>query len=173
MKNARLLQLAARCATSRDLRRLGSQTPFGIAQWFVRYLRLTSALASALLVIVSLAVVLRPVKDLTNVDLAIVYFTTSLPFFVAGAVVSLAIAVALVEPQRRAGSGDRRVDQQLQMQTPAHLHHERTPQRRRFNRKVHGDDRDLSTFARKRLRYRFADALSACRDDRHGSIEPS
>ena len=50
------------------------------------------SVANSLLVIVALAVLLAQGDNLSNWDLALVYFTTALPFFTAGAIVSLAIS---------------------------------------------------------------------------------
>ncbi len=50
------------------------------------------SLINSLLVILALAVLLGQGDTLSGWDLAVVYFTTALPFFVAGAIVSLAIS---------------------------------------------------------------------------------
>jgi hypothetical protein len=58
-----------------------------------------SALAS-LLVVVALAVVLAETKDPTGWDLALVYFASAVPFFLAGSIVSLAIATTIERVHR-------------------------------------------------------------------------
>ncbi|MGD1095071.1 MAG: hypothetical protein ABSB35_24155, partial [Bryobacteraceae bacterium] len=55
----------------------------------------TLALANSLCVVMSLWFVLSRTGDLRGITLAAVYFTTALPFFLAGAVVSLAISEAI------------------------------------------------------------------------------
>src|SRR6478672_6808542 len=53
------------------------------------------SVANSLLVIAALAVLLAQGDNLSNWDLALVYFTTALPFFTAGAIVSFAISVTI------------------------------------------------------------------------------
>src|SRR3954467_5549191 len=60
---------------------VGGVYSYVVAGWkmpvFAKLGRLSAL--NALLVIVSLAIILRPIKELSNWDLAIIYFTTSLP----------------------------------------------------------------------------------------------
>jgi hypothetical protein len=56
--------------------------------------------ANAVLVILAVTVILAQKKDISNWDLALVYFTTALPFFGAGAVVSLAISETMERVDR-------------------------------------------------------------------------
>ncbi len=73
---------------------LGGVFSYVVAGWkaplFQRLGRLS--LINSLLVILALAVLLGQGDTLSGWDLAVVYFTTALPFFVAGAIVSLAIS---------------------------------------------------------------------------------
>jgi MFS family permease len=75
----------------------GGVFSYVIAGWktplFTKLGRL-SALAS-LLVVVTLAVVLAETKDPTAWDLTLVYFASAVPFFLAGSIVSLAIATTI------------------------------------------------------------------------------
>jgi hypothetical protein len=75
----------------------GGVFSYVIAGWktplFTKLGRL-SALAS-LLVVVALAVVLAETKDPTAWDLTLVYFASAVPFFLAGSIVSLAIATTI------------------------------------------------------------------------------
>jgi predicted membrane-bound spermidine synthase len=75
----------------------GGVFSYVIAGWktplFTKLGRL-SALAS-LLVVVALAVVLAETKDPTGWDLTLVYFASAVPFFLAGSIVSLAIATTI------------------------------------------------------------------------------
>ena len=81
---------------------VGGVFSYVVAGWktpvFVRLGRL-SALAS-LLVVVALGVVLGETKDPTAWDLALVYFAAALPFFLAGAIVSLAISQTMERVHR-------------------------------------------------------------------------
>ena len=81
---------------------VGGVFSYVVAGWktpvFVRLGRL-SALAS-LLVVVALSVVLGETKDPTAWDLALVYFAAALPFFLAGAIVSLAISQTMERVHR-------------------------------------------------------------------------
>ena len=81
---------------------VGGVFSYLVAGWraplFARLGRLSAA--NSLLVILALAVILAQKKDLSNWDLVLIYFTTSLPFFVAGAVVSLAISETIQRVNR-------------------------------------------------------------------------
>ena len=81
---------------------VGGVFSYLVAGWraplFARLGRLSAA--NSLLVILSLAVILAQKKDLSNWDLVLIYFTTALPFFVAGAVVSLAISETIQRVNR-------------------------------------------------------------------------
>src|SRR6516162_6622016 len=81
---------------------LGGVFSYVVAGWkaplFARLARLS--LVTSLLVIVSLAVMLGQGDTLSNWDLALVYFTTALPFFVAGSIVSLAISETIEHVDR-------------------------------------------------------------------------
>lgn len=56
--------------------------------------------ANAFCVLLSLFVILAQGNNLTNLNLALIYFTTALPFFVAGAIVSLAISETIERVNR-------------------------------------------------------------------------
>src|SRR3974377_297675 len=72
---------------------LGGVFSYVVATWkaplFTRLGRLS--VVNSLLVMLALAVLLAQGDNLSNWDLALVYFTTALPFFTPGAIVSLAI----------------------------------------------------------------------------------
>ena len=80
---------------------LGGVFSYVVAGWkaplFTRLGRLS--VVNSLLVIVALAVLLAQGDNLSNWDLALVYFTTALPFFTAGAIVSLAISETIAAGQ--------------------------------------------------------------------------
>ena len=81
---------------------LGGVFSYVVAGWkgplFARLGRLS--LINSLLVILALAILLAQGDNLSNWDLALVYFTTALPFFVAGAIVSLAISETIEHVDR-------------------------------------------------------------------------
>lgn len=81
---------------------LGGVFSYVVAGWkgplFARLGRLS--FVNALLVIVALIVLLAQGDNLSNWNLALVYFTTALPFFTAGAIVSLAIGEAIQQVGR-------------------------------------------------------------------------
>jgi hypothetical protein len=81
---------------------LGGVFSYIVAGWkaplFTRLGRLSAA--NAFLVLISLAVILAQGENPSNLDLALVYFTTSLPFIVSGAIVSLAIDASIVKVER-------------------------------------------------------------------------
>uniref|UniRef100_Q020T5 Spermine synthase n=1 Tax=Solibacter usitatus (strain Ellin6076) TaxID=234267 RepID=Q020T5_SOLUE len=81
---------------------LGGVFSYVVAGWkaplFARLGRLS--LVNSLLVTASLGVLLGQGDTLSNWDLALVYFTTALPFFVAGAIVSLAISETIEHVDR-------------------------------------------------------------------------
>jgi hypothetical protein len=56
--------------------------------------------ANALCVLVALFVILIQGNNLSNLNLALIYFTTALPFFVSGAIVSLAISETIERVNR-------------------------------------------------------------------------
>jgi spermidine synthase len=56
--------------------------------------------ANSFLVMVALVVILIQKDNLTNWNLALIYFTTALPFFVSGAIVSLAISETIARVNR-------------------------------------------------------------------------
>src|SRR4029077_10541932 len=58
------------------------------------------SLIASLLVILALAILLGQGSTLTYWDLALVYFTVALPFFVAGTIVSLAISETITHVNR-------------------------------------------------------------------------
>src|SRR3974377_1156701 len=72
----------------------GGVFSYVVARWkaplFTRLGRLSAI--NSLLVIVALAVVLGEARDPSGWDLALVYLTSSLPFFLSGIIVSLAIS---------------------------------------------------------------------------------
>lgn len=55
---------------------------------------------NSLLVVVALTVVLFQTEQLTNWHLALIYFTTALPFFISGSIVSLAISETIEKVDR-------------------------------------------------------------------------
>ena len=81
---------------------LGGVFSYVVATWkaplFTRLGRLS--VVNSLLVILALAVLLAQGDNLSNWDLALVYFTTALPFFTAGAIVSLAIGETIQQVNR-------------------------------------------------------------------------
>ena len=81
---------------------LGGVFSYIVAGWkgplFARLGRLS--LINSLLVILALGILLGQGDKLTGWDLALVYFTTALPFFVAGAIVSLAISETIEHVDR-------------------------------------------------------------------------
>jgi hypothetical protein len=81
---------------------LGGVFSYVVATWkvplFIRLGRLS--IANSLLVIIALAVLLAQGDNLSNWDLALVYFTAALPFFTAGAIVSLAISETIRQINR-------------------------------------------------------------------------
>jgi hypothetical protein len=81
---------------------LGGVFSYVVAGWkrplFARLGRLS--LVNSLLVILALAILLAQGDNLSNWDLALVYFTTALPFFVAGTIVSLAIGETIAQLDR-------------------------------------------------------------------------
>src|ERR1019366_189223 len=81
---------------------LGGVFSYVVATWkaplFTRLGRLSAV--NSLLVILALAVLLAQGDNLSNWDLALVYFTTALPFFTAGAIVSLAIGETIQQVNR-------------------------------------------------------------------------
>src|ERR1039457_5218384 len=81
---------------------LGGVFSYVVATWkaplFTSLGRLS--VVNSLLVILALAVLLAQGDNLSNWDLALVYFTTALPFFSAGAIVSLAIGETIQQVNR-------------------------------------------------------------------------
>jgi hypothetical protein len=81
---------------------LGGVFSYVVAGWkaplFTNLGRLS--VANSLLVVLALAVLLAQGDNLSNWDLALVYFTTALPFFTAGAIVSLAISETIRQVNR-------------------------------------------------------------------------
>ncbi len=81
---------------------LGGVFSYVVAEWkaplFTRLGHLS--LINSLLVILSLAILLGQGDTLSNWNLALIYFTTALPFFVAGAIVSLAIGETIEHVDR-------------------------------------------------------------------------
>ena len=81
---------------------LGGVFSYVVAAWkaplFTRLGRFS--VANSLLVMVALAVLLARETISPNWDLALVYFTTALPFFTAGAIVSLAISETIEQVNR-------------------------------------------------------------------------
>jgi hypothetical protein len=81
---------------------VGGVLSYLVAGWkaplFTRLGRL-SALNGGL-VLVALAVILAQTKDVSNYSLALIYFTTALPFLIAGAIVSLAISETIERVER-------------------------------------------------------------------------
>jgi hypothetical protein len=81
---------------------LGGVFSYVVATWtaplFTRLGRLSAV--NSLLVIGALAMLLAQGDNLSNWDLALVYFTTALPFFTAGAIVSLAIGETIQQVNR-------------------------------------------------------------------------
>ena len=81
---------------------LGGVFSYVVATWkaplYTRLGRLS--IVNSLLVLVALVVVLEQENQLSNWDLALIYFTTALPFFVSGAIVSLAIGETIQQVNR-------------------------------------------------------------------------
>src|SRR4051794_28040586 len=73
---------------------IGGVFSYVVAAWkaplYVRLGRLS--VVNTFCVLLSLLVILVQGNNLTNYNLAIIYFTTALPFFISGAIVSLAIS---------------------------------------------------------------------------------
>jgi hypothetical protein len=80
----------------------GGVFSYVVAGWrgklFIKLGRLSAL--NALLVIAALAVVLMQGEEIGNWRLALIYFTTALPFFVAGAIVALAISETMAHVDR-------------------------------------------------------------------------
>ena len=80
----------------------GGVFSYVVAGWkaplYTRLGRLSAA--NAVLVIVALAVILAQKQELSNLDLALIYFVTALPFFVSGAIVSLVISETIENVSR-------------------------------------------------------------------------
>ena len=81
---------------------MGGVFSYVVASWkaplFLKLGRLS--LINSLLVILALAILLGQGDTLSNWDLALIYFTTALPFFVAGSIVSLAIGETIEHVDR-------------------------------------------------------------------------
>ena len=81
---------------------LGGVFSYVAANWkaplFTRLGRLS--MVNSLLVVVALVVILQQKNTLSNWDLALIYFTTALPFFVSGTIVSLAIGETIQQVNR-------------------------------------------------------------------------
>src|SRR4051794_36044306 len=81
---------------------MGGVFSYVVAGWkgplFARLGRLS--LINSVLVVVALAVLLGQGDSLSNWDLALIYFTTALPFFVAGTIVSLTISETMAQLDR-------------------------------------------------------------------------
>src|SRR5437867_7498182 len=81
---------------------LGGVFSYLVANWkaplFTRLGRLS--MVNSLLVVVALVVILEQKNTLSNWDLALIYFTTALPFFVSGAIVSLVIGETIQQVNR-------------------------------------------------------------------------
>lgn len=80
----------------------GGVFSYVVAGWKTDLFRKLGRLSSvnALLVLAALATVLAQKDDPTNWRLALIYFTTALPFFVSGAIVSLAISETIERVDR-------------------------------------------------------------------------
>ncbi|HJT87954.1 MAG TPA: hypothetical protein VJ732_08860, partial [Bryobacteraceae bacterium] len=80
----------------------GGVFSYVVAGWrtplFTRLGRLSAL--NSLLVILALGVVLGQTKDLDNWNLALIYFVTALPFFLAGTIVSLAVSETIERVNR-------------------------------------------------------------------------
>jgi spermidine synthase len=81
---------------------IGGVFSYVVAGWkaplFTRLGRLSAV--NSFLVLLALGVILGQGNQLTNWDLGLVYFTTSLPFFVSGTIVSLAISETIERVNR-------------------------------------------------------------------------
>src|SRR5689334_2758503 len=81
---------------------LGGVFSYVVAGWkaplYTRLGRLSAA--NSALILVALGVILAQGDNFTNWDLALIYFTTALPFVSAGAIVSLAISATMVKVDR-------------------------------------------------------------------------
>ena len=80
----------------------GGVFSYVVAGWrvplFTRLGRLSAL--NSLLVVVALAVILGEARDPSGWDLALVYFTSALPFFLAGTIVSLAVSETIERVHR-------------------------------------------------------------------------
>ena len=81
---------------------LGGVFSYVVAAWKTRLFSKLGRLSAlnSFLVLLALGVILLQGNQLTNWDLALIYFTTSLPFFVSGAIVSLAISETIERVNR-------------------------------------------------------------------------
>jgi spermidine synthase len=81
---------------------LGGVFSYVVAGWktplYIKLGRLSAL--NSLLVLIALAVILAQPDNPTNWDVALVYFTTALPFVVSGAIVSLAIGETIAKVDR-------------------------------------------------------------------------
>src|SRR5437764_514314 len=81
---------------------IGGVFSYVVAAWkaplYIRLGRLS--VANTFCVLLSLLVILVQGNNLTNYNLAIIYFTTALPFFISGAIVSLAISETIERVNR-------------------------------------------------------------------------
>jgi len=81
---------------------LGGVFSYVVAGWktplFVRLGRLS--VANSFLVVLALVTILAQKNDVSSFDLALIYFTTALPFFVSGTILSLAIAETMERVNR-------------------------------------------------------------------------
>ncbi|MGO9257658.1 MAG: hypothetical protein ACLQU1_15300 [Bryobacteraceae bacterium] len=81
---------------------IGGVFSYVVSGWkaplFTRLGRLSAV--NSFLVLLALSVILLQGNNLSNWDLALIYFTTSLPFFVSGAIVSLAISETIERVNR-------------------------------------------------------------------------
>jgi len=81
---------------------IGGVFSYVVAGWktplFLKLGRLSAA--NTFLVVIALATVVLQPNELTNWNLALVYFTTSLPFFLSGAIVSLVISETIEQVGR-------------------------------------------------------------------------
>src|SRR5690348_7104496 len=81
---------------------VGGVLSYLVAGWKTALFRRLGRLSAAnsLLVVLALAVVLLQKERMNNWDLALIYFTTALPFVVSGIVVSLAISETIQRVER-------------------------------------------------------------------------
>ena len=81
---------------------IGGVFSYVVSGWkaplFTRLGRLSAL--NSFLVLAALCMILLQGNDLTHWDLALIYFTTSLPFFISGAIVSLAISETIERVNR-------------------------------------------------------------------------